>query len=146
VEVEIEAASAPRPAPRRPWTVTGLSLFFAFGTAMSFLSFVALLFPGSFLEPMWRLNPRARENFAVMGLWAPLLMLVVSIACASAAFGLWRRKRFGYVLGLVMLTVSLIGDLANAVLGIEPRAWIGVPVAALLIGVLATGRARAYFR
>jgi hypothetical protein len=113
---------------------------------MSFLSFVALLFPGSFLEPMWRLNPRARENFATLGLWAPLLMLIVSIACASAAFGLWRRKRFGYVLGLVLLSVSLIGDLANAVLGIEPRAWIGVPVAALLIRVLATGRARAYFR
>jgi hypothetical protein len=144
-ESEARPAREPRSTPPHPWTVTALSLFFGFGTLMSFLSFVALLFPGGFLEPMWRLNPRARENFATMGLWGPLLMLVVSFACASAAIGLWRGKRFGYVLGLTLLIVSLLGDLANAVLGIEPRAWIGVPIAALLIWVLATGRARAFF-
>ena len=134
-------------APRgsRPWTVTALSVLFAFGATISALSFLALAFPGGFLEPMWRLNPRAREQFAQMGGWAILLMAVVSVLCALTAHGLWRGSRLGFVLGVTMLLVSLLGDLANAGLGIEPRAWVGVPIAALLLIVLVTGRARDFF-
>jgi ABC-type multidrug transport system permease subunit len=94
---------------------------------------------------MWRLNPRAREQFAVMGPWALLLMGVVSVTCALTSYGLWNGRRFGFILGITMLTVSLLGDLANAVLGIEPRAWAGVPIAAALLVLLATGRAKAFF-
>jgi len=112
---------------------------------MSCASFVALLFPGGFLEAMWRLNPRARESFATMGVWALVLMAVVSVACASASAGLWRGRRWGYLLALALLTFSLLGDLANALLGIEPRAWIGVPIAALMIAYLATRRVRDFF-
>jgi hypothetical protein len=125
--------------------VTALSVFFALGATISALSLVALAFPGGFLEPMWRLNPRAREQFASMGPWALLLMAVVSALCALTAYGLWRGSRLGFVLGVTMLWVSLLGDLANAALGLEPRAWVGVPIAALLLVVLATGRLRAFF-
>ena len=130
---------------QRPWTVTSLSVFFGFGAAISATTLVALAAPGGFLEPMWQLNPRAREQFASMGIWAWMLMAVVLATCLAAAVGLWRGQRLGYVLGLSLLTVSLLGDLANAVLGLEPRAWVGVPIAALLLAVLRTGRARAYF-
>ena len=125
--------------------MTALSLFFAAGAAISFAACIALLFPGGVLEPMWRLNPRAHEQFGRMGAWAPALMAVVSLACGSAAVGLWRGTRYGQLLGLTLLAVSLVGELANALLGIEPRAWIGVPIAAFLLAVLATGRARAFF-
>lgn len=138
--------SPSHPASKRPWTVTALSIFFAFGAAMSLTSLVALALPGGPLEPMWRLNPRAREQLAGMGGWGLVLMAVVSAACAAAAVGLWRGSRLGYVFGLTLLIVSLLGDLANALLGLEPRAWIGVPIAALLLTTLTTGRARAFFR
>jgi hypothetical protein len=130
---------------RRPWTVTFLSIFFGLGALISATSLIALATPGGFLEPMWGLNPRAREQFASMGSWSLVLMGVVSATCLAAAVGLWRGRRIGYILGLTLLTVSLLGDLANAVLGLEPRAWVGVPVAALFLAVLATGRARAFF-
>jgi hypothetical protein len=130
---------------QRPKGITALSLFFGFGAAMAFTSFVALLYPGGFLEPMWRLNPRAREAFAGMGGWAVLLMAVVSVACAFASVGLWRGKQWGYVLAIVLLAINLIGDLANALLGIEPRAWFGVPIVALLLWYLASSRVRAFF-
>ena len=129
----------------RPWTVTSLSLFFGLGALVSAATLVALATPGGFLEPLWRLNPRAREQFASLGLWAWVLLAVVSAACLTAAVGLWRGRRFGYLLGLALLTFSMLGDLANAVLGLEPRAWVGVPIAALFLAVLATGRARAFF-
>jgi hypothetical protein len=54
--------------------ITLLSLFFLFGTVMSGLAAVMPSFPGSVLEPLWRLNPHAREGFAAMGGWAVLLM------------------------------------------------------------------------
>jgi hypothetical protein len=130
---------------QRPRGITALSLFFGFGAVMAFTSLVALLFPGGFLEPMWRLNPRAREAFAGMGGWALLLMAAVSAACAFASAGLWHGKRWGYVLAIVVLVVNLAGDLTNALLGIEPRAWFGVPIVALLLGYLATSRVRAFF-
>jgi len=131
--------------PRRPFRVTAISVFFLLGAGISALSFVALLVPGSALEPMWRLNPRAREQFASMGHWSLGLMGVVSVLCASAALGLWRGRRYGFVLGLALLAVSLLGDLANAVFGVEPRAWFGVPVSLLLIFLLKSAVARRYF-
>src|SRR5262245_12021323 len=106
-----------KPAPSsRPWGVTALGVFFAFGAAMSLASFVALLFPGGLLEPMWRLNPRARESFADMGPWALVLMAVVCVACLSAVLGLLRSRRWGYLVAATLLVVSLLGDLANALL------------------------------
>lgn len=125
--------------------MTGLSVFFALGAVISATSLVALLFPGGVLEPMWQLNPRAREQFQVMGIWGPVLMGVVSTACTAASVGLWRGRRFGYLLGITLLTVSLLGDLANAILGIEPRAWVGVPFAAALLILLNTRSSRAFF-
>lgn len=110
-----------------PLGITALSIFFLFGTAASFVSFVSLLFPGSFLEPMWRLNPRAREGFASMGAWEIVLMFAVCIACASAAAGLWRGARWGYRVAMVILCINLLGDIANVLLGTEPRAAVGIP-------------------
>jgi hypothetical protein len=129
----------------RPWTVSALSFFFGLGAAISALAAIALLLPGGWLDPLWRLNPRALEHFAGMGIWAVVLMVVVSVACLVTSVGLWRGRRFGYVLGLTLLTVSMLGDLANATLGHEPRAWLGVPISALLIAVLATSRASVFF-
>jgi hypothetical protein len=125
--------------------VTGLSAFFALGVVISATCLIALLFPGGILEPMWRLNPRAREQFQVMGIWGPVLMAVVSSACAAASVGLWRGRRFGYLLGITLLTVSLLGDLANALFGLEPRAWVGVPVSAALLVLLTSRSSRAFF-
>jgi hypothetical protein len=70
--------------------VSLLTLFFAFGALTAFLTAVMLLSPGSILEPLWRLNPRAHHGFAALGFWAVLLMVAVALACTIAALGLWR--------------------------------------------------------
>ena len=67
----------------RPAGITALSLFFVFGTVMSGLAVFMLLFPGGVLEPLGRLNPRARDGLTAMGVWALLLMSLVSVACAA---------------------------------------------------------------
>ena len=129
----------------RPAGITALSIFFLFGTTASFISFVSLLFPGSFLEPMWRLNPRAREGFASIGVWAIVLMCAVSVACASAAVGLWRGARWGYWLAVALLAINLLGDIVNVALGIEPGAVVGVPIALGILAYMMTKRVRRFF-
>ena len=130
---------------KRPAGVTALGAFFALGTLASGLSAVSLLTPGGPLEPMWRLNPRAREAFAGMGLWAPLLLGAICLACAASAYGFFRARRWGYRLGTVLLLVNLAGDLVNAALGLDRRALVGIPVVALLLWYLSSSHVRSFF-
>src|SRR5437763_1035502 len=130
----------------RPFGITVLSIFFLFGAAISFTVFVSLLFPASFLEPLWRLNPRAREAFTSIGVWAIILMCAVCVSCALAALGLWRGARWGYWMALMLLVVNMSGDIANVVLGTEPGAIVGVPIVVAILTYLMSRRVRRFFR
>jgi hypothetical protein len=129
----------------RPPGVTALGCFFIFGTFASGLAAVSLLTPSGPLEPIWRLNPHGHEAFSRLGIWAPLLLGVVCLACALSAYGFFTGRRWGYRLGTALLLINLAGDFANAALGIEPRAAIGVPVVALLLWYLLSRKVRRYF-
>jgi hypothetical protein len=127
---------------RRPFGLTALSGFFVFGAAMSGLTCFLLLFPGTGLDRVWRLNPQAQEGLRGMGGWAVLLMAAVCVACALAARGLWLRAGWGRRLALGILTVNLIGDLAGALVRDDPRTLIGLPVGGALIAYLLSARVR----
>ena len=131
--------------PARPLGITLLSAFFAFGMLASALAAMLLLFPGSILDAVWRLNPHGHEGFMRIGLFAPPLLGVVSPACGAASFGLFSGRRWGLRLAVVLFMVNLAGDLLNAALGIEPRAAFGVSVVALLLWFLSTATVKAFF-
>jgi hypothetical protein len=138
----------PTPASRahdRPVGVTALACLFALGALTSGLSAISLLTPGGPLEPMWRLNPRAHAGFSRMGGWAPVLLVGVCLACAACAYGFFAGKRWAYRLGLGGLLVNAAGDVLNTATGVEPMAWIGVPVVALILWYLFSRRVRSFF-
>ena len=120
--------------------MTALSLFFVFGATMSGLAALMLLFPGSALEPLWRLNPKAHAGFTSLGPWAVLLMAAVCAACATAASGLWRRARFGYWTALAILAINLAGDTVNTLAGHDGRTLIGLPIGGLMMAYLVSKR------
>ena len=120
----------------RPRAITALSIFFVAGATISLIAGISLLLPNSFLEPMWRLNPRAHENLSRLGLWAVVMLSTVSMLCAAAAIGLWRGSRWGYWLAVGLILTNLLGNVINVVLGTEPRAIVGVPIAAALLAYL----------
>lgn len=130
---------------KRPIGITALSIFFLFGAAMSFIAFISLLFPGSLLGSMWRVNPRAREGFAGIGAWAVLLMCAVSVACVLASLGLWRGVRWGYWVAMSLLCINLLGDIANVLLGTEPRAAVGIPIVLAILAFMMSRRVRRFF-
>jgi hypothetical protein len=95
---------------------------------------------------MWRLNPRAHAQFTKIGYWAAILLGSVCLACGASAYGFFKGKRWGYRMGIVLLVVNVTGDLVNAMLGVERRALLGVPVVVLLLMYLRSSRVRAFFR
>lgn len=107
--------------------------FFGFGAMMCALALALLLFPGSALDSLWRLNPEARLAFQSFGSWSFVLMLTVGTACIFAAVGLWRGTVWGTRLALTILSLNIIGDLANTLLRHDYRALIGLPAGAAMI-------------
>ncbi len=130
---------------RRTWGITALSAFFLLGAVISLGAGVSLAFPKGLLESMWRLNPRAHVSLSSLGVWAILLLLTVSILCAVASVGLWRGSRLGYWTAVSLIAINLIGDVTNVMLGTEPKAIIGIPIAASLLVYLLRKRIRNAF-
>ena len=130
----------------RPFGISLLSIFFFAATGITLVASLSLLFPHGALEPIWRLNPRARAGLGAIGIWAVLLFAVVCLACAVAAVGLWRRARYGYVTALIVLTLNSLGDLFNVISRTEPRAIIGIPIVILILIYMFTKKVRRFFR
>ena len=117
-----------------------LAIFFAFGASMCLLTILLLLFPGSPLDALWRLNPDAHAAFQSLGKMSILLMLIVGTACAFAATGLARSRLWGRNLGLIILAVNLVGDSINAFARHDLRTLIGLPIGGAMIFYLVQAR------
>jgi hypothetical protein len=127
-------------AMRQPLGIKLLAAFFLFGASMCALTIVLLVFPGTRLDSLWRLNPEAQATFRSMGRISILLMAVVGSACALAATGLIRRTNWGRALAIAILAINLAGDLANVFVRQDSRTLIGLPIAAALIMYLVKGK------
>lgn len=130
---------------KRPRGISALSIFFLAGALISLAASASLLFADSFIEPMWRFNPRAHKQLSDLGPWAAVLLFVVSISCAMAAIGLWRRAAWGYKIAVSLIAINLIADVANTLIGTEPRAIVGVPIALSILIYMFRKKVRDYF-
>lgn len=126
---------------RTPIGVRLLAVFFAFGATMCLLTILLLLVPGTALDSLWRLNPDAHAAFQSLGKFSILLMMIVGSACAFAATGLAKDRRWGRNLALVILAVNLAGDLVNAFVRHDLRTLIGLPIGGAMIVYLLRARA-----
>ena len=133
------------PRMKRPVGIAALTMFSFVAAVIAGVAAVSLAFPGSPLEPMWQLNPRGHDVLSRMHGWAALFLAVVSCACGITGMGLWRARRWGYALAVAGLSIHLVGDILNVVLGIEPRAIIGIPIVAAILVYLSRPRIRSTF-
>ncbi len=108
---------------------------------MCLLTVLLLLVPGTALDSLWRLNPDAHAAFQSLGKFSILLMMIVGSACAFAAIGLAKDRRWGRNLALVILAVNLAGDLINAFARHDLRTLIGLPIGGAMIVYLLRARA-----
>lgn len=128
---------------RRPLGVTLITVFLCICVLICAASVASLLLPGSWLEPMWRIKPDARSDFASMGVGGIALLVVVGIMCAVSAFGLSRRRRWGHRMAVVGLALNAASD---AIRGFwDPRALVGVLIVAAIIAYLLSADVRRWF-
>ena len=121
---------------RHPIGILLLIVFFAAGAVVCMLVMLALAYPGSFLDFIWRFRSGIREEFQEYGIWSIAVMAALGAACGLAAFGLARGAEWGRRLATGILTVNLVGDMFNAVLRGDRRTLIGIPVGILMIWYL----------
>jgi len=117
-----------------------LVIFFAAGALVCSLVMLALAFPGSFLEIIWRVRPAVRDEFQELGPWSVVLMAGVGAACGLAAFGVARGAEWGRRVAIAVLTVNLVGDIFNAVFRGDLRTLVGLPIGGLMIWYLISER------
>jgi len=116
---------------------TLLTILFSASALICLGVILALAFPESFLESIWRLKPEARIQFLQIGRGVSIaLMIIVGGACGLSAIGLARNAEWGRSLALGVLIMNLIGDSLNALLRHDPKTLVGLPVALAMIWYL----------
>jgi hypothetical protein len=109
-------------------------IFFAAGALISLVVLLALVFPGSDLEWIWRLKPEAQMRFQAIGRGVSVtLMAAVAATCVLAAVGLARNTEWGHRLAISVLLINLIGDSLNALFMRDTKTLIGLPIGGLTI-------------
>ena len=116
-----------------------LVAFFWFGAAMCLLTVLILAFPDSVLTPLRQLKPEVWSDFQRIGGLAFLLMSAVGLACVLAAIGLAKGASWGRRLAIVILSVNLLGDSANAFIRHDYWTLLGLPIGGAMIFYLIRG-------
>jgi uncharacterized membrane protein (DUF2068 family) len=129
---------------KRPHGVFGLCCFFLAATAMCLATSLSLGFPGTVLDGMWRLKPASRADFVQLGAVGPPLFFGLAVLMALAGVGLWRGRRWGWLLAIALLSINLLADAGKAIVTGNPDTAIGVPIAAALISYLVSPRVRRF--
>ena len=120
----------------RPVDITILSLFFSFGAAMCGVAALMISWSGS-LHSTWRLVPA----IATLGIQAVSWLVLVSVACFVAAFGLWRNSYWGFWATSMLFMLGLIAHFWRALVTADWLYLSTVLALAVLIGFYLRSRA-----
>jgi hypothetical protein len=126
--------------------LTAMAVFLFFGAAMATFAGITLLFPGSFLDPIWRLNPDAGEQLRQLGRGIGIAFLGLGAAMVAAAVGWIKRRFWGWALAVIIIASQVLGDLVNALRGEFLKGAVGVVIAGALLVYLMRRNVRDAFR
>jgi hypothetical protein len=130
----------------RPIGFLPLGIFFFFGTAAASYAALTLLDPGTFLDRAWALNPSAHRQFLPFGRVVAVPFLVLAAVLFLTGVGWFRRRYWGWLLGVSLIAANLAGDVANLAMRDWLRGGVGVVIAGLLLVYMTRPRVRRYFR
>jgi hypothetical protein len=122
-----------------------MNIFLLFGATMAALAGITLVFPQSALTAMWKLNPTAYAQMAPLGMLAGVPMLLLSAVLLCAALGWYRRRRWGWMLAVIIIATQIAGDAANLVAGRLLEGLTGVVIAGALLWWLLRSGVRSSF-
>jgi hypothetical protein len=130
----------------RPAGFFALGAFFFFGAMMATLAATTLLRPGTMLDRAWVLNRPGHDQLASVGRWIGIPFLIFAVVLFLAGLGWFKRRRWGWLLGVGVIAVNLIGDLIHFIAGDWLRSTVGVVIAGALLVYITRPRLRVYFQ
>jgi hypothetical protein len=128
-----------------PRGLTAVGIFLIFGAATASLAGTTLVWPGSALDRIWNLNPRAHEELAPFGRVVGIAFLLLAATLAVASLGWFKRRRWGWRLAVAIIATQLLGDLVNIYRGDLLRGGIGFLIAGALLFYLLRPQLRSAF-
>ncbi len=117
----------------RPVGFAAIGAFLFFGATMATLAATTLLWPGTFLDFAWRLNPDAYAQLAPIGAPVGVLFLLLGLALVAAGVGWFRRRLWGWRLAAGIIAIQVLGDVVNCIRGDWLRGGTGVLIAGALL-------------
>ena len=112
---------------------TAIGIFLFFGAVMASLAAITLLWRGTPLDRLWVLNPIAHNRLVPLGRTVGILFLLLGAALSTAGVGWFRRRLWGWRLGVVIIATQVVGDLVNCIRGDLLRGGTGVLIAGALL-------------
>lgn len=131
----------------RPAGFVALGIFFFFGTVMAIYAAMTLAVPGTFLDQAWKLNPEGHAGLASLGRIMAAPFMLLALVLFLAGLGWFRRRSWGWKLGVALIAINLIGDVFNLLFRHELlKGGVGVAVAGLLLVYMTRAKVRNYLR
>jgi hypothetical protein len=125
--------------------LTAVGLFLSFASLIALLAGISLVWTGTALDQIWRLNPSAYQHLAALGKLVGISFLVLSALLGIAAVGWFQRRLWGWRLAVAIIATQVLGDVVNLVLGHFLQGATGVLIAGALLLYLLRPQIRAAF-
>lgn len=129
----------------RPRGFIPIGFFFIFGATMAAYAAITLLWPGTFLDALWALNPHSHAQLAPFAKIAAPAFMVLSASLAATAVGWLRRRYWGWLWGISIIAINATGDLVNLARGEALKGATGAVIAGLLLLYMTRPTVRNYF-
>src|ERR1035438_10116024 len=128
----------------RPRGFAIMGAFFVFGATMAAYAAATLFEPGTVLDRLWALNKTGHAQLAALGKGAGLGFVVLSALLCAASVGWFRRRYWGWVLGVTIIAINAAGGVVNGAMGEWLKGAVGVAIAGLLLIYLTRSEGRTY--
>jgi hypothetical protein len=125
--------------------LTAVGIFLVFGSLMVLLAGISLLWKGTALDQMWRLNPHAYQRLEPFGKSVGIPFLILAALLALAAIGWFQRCRWGWWLAVSIIATQVLGDAVNLFRGQFLQGATGVLIAGALLLYLLRPQTRGAF-
>jgi hypothetical protein len=130
----------------RPTVLILIAILLWSATAVATVTGLSLLAPGTPLDRIWDLNRPAYAAFSTHAGQSGAILLLVGFAASAAATGLWRGRRWAWLLAIAIFSINALGDLVSLVI---TRDWLkgglGLVIDAFFLFLLVWPNMRAFF-
>jgi hypothetical protein len=106
---------------------------------------MSLLFPGGWLAVIWAIKPHEYRQLLAFGWLAGAGFLLLAAVLGVASWGCFHRRRWGWLLAVILIGINAAGDAARVAMGELVEGMTGVVIASALLWWLTRDAVRARF-